>query len=128
MHSIRLLLLIMSLSSAVRAQGTLADYRRAAELRRKYESAAINVADDVKWLDATRFCYRRSVAGGHQFVVMDAVAKTKTPAFDHEKLAASLPIIPGEGTTANASDTTSSCTICSASSLRIGTRMRRSRH
>jgi dipeptidyl aminopeptidase/acylaminoacyl peptidase len=72
------------------AQGTLADYQRAAALRAKYQAAAMNIPETPSWLDGTRFWYRKSVPGGHQFVMVDAGTGAKTSPFDHEKLAASL--------------------------------------
>ena len=74
----------------VRAQGTLADYQRAATLRTKYQAAALNIPETPTWVDGGRFWYRKSVPGGHQFVMVEAGAGQKTTAFDHEKLAASL--------------------------------------
>jgi hypothetical protein len=73
------------------AQGTRADYGRAGALREKYQAAAVGMADPATWIaETTRFWYRRSVAGGHEFVVVDADTRQKRPAFDHEKLAAAL--------------------------------------
>ena len=74
----------------VYAQGTLADYERAVGLKKKYEAAALNIADSAHWLDANRFWYRRSVAGGNEFVIADVGGATTTPAFDHAKLAEAL--------------------------------------
>jgi hypothetical protein len=75
---------------AMSAQGTLADYQPAAGLRAKYQAAALNIPDMPSWLDGSRFWYRKSVPGGHEFVIVDASTGAKTPAFDHGKLAESL--------------------------------------
>ena len=76
---------------AVRAQGTVADYRRAMGLREAYQSLALDVPEPATWIDKTeRFWYRRSVKGGNEFVVVDAATQQKTPAFDHQRLAAAL--------------------------------------
>ena len=88
------------LAMTVHAQGTLADYQRAAGLRDKYEAAAINVPDSPIWVDGSRYVYRKSVAGGHAFVMVDATSGGKAPAFDHEKLATSLSAATGEKYTA----------------------------
>jgi dipeptidyl aminopeptidase/acylaminoacyl peptidase len=73
------------------AQGTVADYRRAMTLREVYQARAVDVPEAATWIDKThRFWYRRAVKGGHDFVVVDADAKKKEPAFDHAKLAAGL--------------------------------------
>src|SRR5262249_22875829 len=43
------------------------------------------------WVGRThRLYYRRTIKGGHDFILADADAKTKQPAFDHAKIAASL--------------------------------------
>src|SRR5688500_12613734 len=73
------------------AQGTLPDYQRAQGLRDKLQGLAINVPGPANWIDETsRFWFRKSVQGGHEFVVVDADLLARRPAFDHEKLAASL--------------------------------------
>jgi hypothetical protein len=82
------LLLVPSLSLA---QGTLADYQRAMTLRDRYENLAVNVPDQARWVANTqKLWYRKSVKGGHEFVLVDAGTRTKEPAFDHGKLAAAL--------------------------------------
>src|SRR5689334_4175193 len=89
-HTRRLRLAVLScwafISVApVYGQGTLADYRRAGGLRLQYGAAAVNFPDAAKWLDANRFWYRKSVPGGHEFVIMNAASRAKSPAFDHER-------------------------------------------
>jgi dipeptidyl aminopeptidase/acylaminoacyl peptidase len=70
---------------------TWEDYQRASSLRAKLQGLVINEAGPATWIDETaQFWYRRTVDGGHDFVLGDAKAATKKPAFDHEKLAASL--------------------------------------
>jgi dienelactone hydrolase len=93
MNYIRLLLttIVLAISlSRVDAQGTLADYQRAYGLRAKYQEAARNIPEKPSWLPGNRFWYRKSVPGGHVFVMVDAATSAKSPAFDHEKLATSL--------------------------------------
>jgi dipeptidyl aminopeptidase/acylaminoacyl peptidase len=73
------------------AQVTIADYQRAQSLRQQYESAAVFVPDTPTWVGTThRFYYRRSLANGHEFVMVDADTQQKQPAFDHTRLADSL--------------------------------------
>ena len=73
------------------AQGTQADYERALGLRKKYEAAVGNAPDAPRWIARThKAYYRRTVKGGHDFILVDADAKTKRPAFDHARVAASL--------------------------------------
>ena len=81
---------ILFLPHLANAQGTLADYQRAAGLKKKYEAAALNIPERPSWLEGDRFWYRKSVPGGHAFLIVDAASMAKTPAFDHERLAASL--------------------------------------
>ena len=83
--------MLFVLTSISFGQGTVADYQRAAGLRAKYESLAVNVAGPVSWIDnSSRFWYRKTVKGGAEFVMVDAASRQKQPVFDHEKLAAAL--------------------------------------
>src|SRR5258708_40304026 len=79
------------------AQVTAADYQRAQGLREKLEGLAVNIPGPVRWIDAThRFWYRKSVPGGNEFVLVDANTLSRKPAFDHQRLAASLSAALGE--------------------------------
>src|SRR5205809_4353523 len=81
----------MLLARPSRAQGTIADYQRAAAVREKLQGLAVKMAEKANWSEGTsRFWYRKSVEGGNQFVLVDVADLLKRPAFDHEKLAASL--------------------------------------
>ncbi|MEO8027891.1 MAG: DPP IV N-terminal domain-containing protein [Bryobacteraceae bacterium] len=84
------------------AQGTAADYRRAAELKDKTLALVADLPDAATWIDGTsRFWYRKAVKGGAQFFVVDAkYPAVKMPLFDHEKLAAALSKLDGEPRTA----------------------------
>ena len=42
------------------------------------------------WLPSGKFWYRVSTKGGYRFVIVDPVTREKRPAFDHERLAATL--------------------------------------
>src|SRR5215831_12948269 len=85
----------------VQAQVTQGDYERAAGLRRKYDGLAVNIVDRYNWIGKTdHLWYRKSVKGGNEFVLVDAETLTKKPAFDHEKLAASLSTAMGKKYTA----------------------------
>jgi len=80
------------------AQGTIADYQRAAALRDTYQKAAVGMAEPARWIGKTsRFWYRVSVAGGNEFVVYDAETKARRPAFDHTRLAATLSKLANRG-------------------------------
>jgi len=77
------------------AQGTAADYQRANALRNQFQNLPVDVAGPVTWIDSGHFWYRKSVKGGHEFMLVNAEAKSKKPAFDHEKLAKALSSISG---------------------------------
>ncbi|HET7620073.1 MAG TPA: prolyl oligopeptidase family serine peptidase [Vicinamibacterales bacterium] len=83
------------------AQGTAADYERANGLRETYQALALHVPEPAHWIGKTdRFWYRRSVKGGHEFLIVDAATRARRPAFDHERLAAGLSKADGEKHTA----------------------------
>lgn len=73
------------------AQGTIADYQRAMGLRDRYDGLAIHTAETPRWIEqTTRFYYRRTVKGGHEWILVDGTTREKQPAFDHAKLAAAI--------------------------------------
>jgi hypothetical protein len=82
---------LLALPGTVSAQGTLADYRRAADLRERLEGRTENVASNPAWIGSThRFWYDRTLPGGHEFILVDAESGRKGPAFDHARLAAAI--------------------------------------
>ncbi|MFY9554842.1 MAG: DPP IV N-terminal domain-containing protein [Blastocatellia bacterium] len=99
--STTLLCLLVLIPTQGYAQGKAPDYTRALMLRNKFQALAINIPERATWIDATsRFWYRRSVKGGNEFVLVDAETLSRKPAFDHERLAASLSVASGEKLTA----------------------------
>src|SRR5262245_32340014 len=103
-HLLRKMLLVCSIlvvpASAV-AQGTQADYERAAGMRGKMQGLATNIPSSVTAIENTsRFWYRKSVKGGNEFVLVDAETQAKRPAFDHQKLADTLSTATGQKYTA----------------------------
>ena len=74
------------------AQGSRADYERAAKfLPDQMRSLVYDGQVDPQWIGKTpRFWYRKEGPFGKQFVVVDSAALTTAPAFNHERLAASL--------------------------------------
>ena len=67
------------------------DYVRANALRERYTGLALNVADGPRWIaQSNRFYYRRTVKGGHEWILVDGATQAKQPAFDHAKLAAAI--------------------------------------
>ena len=83
--------LAFGLAGGLGAQGTAADYSRAAQLNARFQGLAVNIPDRATWIGKTsRFSYRRTVKGGFEFMVVDAATQEKRVAFDHAKLATSL--------------------------------------
>ena len=84
------------------AQGTLDDYKHAFGLRKSVEGLVIGLPERAAWIEGIdRFCYRRSVKDGHEFMLVDASTLEKKPAFDHERLAAALSKATGKTYTAH---------------------------
>ncbi len=78
-------------AGSAHGQGSLSDYERASGLRERFQSLAAGIPENATWIEETsRFWYRKSVAGGVEFELVDAATLAKRPAFDHEKLAAAL--------------------------------------
>jgi dipeptidyl aminopeptidase/acylaminoacyl peptidase len=78
------------------AQGTLADYQRGQGLQAKARGLVVNTPGAATWIgESDRFWYSRPVSGGTQFMLVDAAAASKSPAFDHEKLAAAISAATG---------------------------------
>jgi dipeptidyl aminopeptidase/acylaminoacyl peptidase len=87
---------LAGLPAVAAAQGTAADYARAAALKERYESAATDIAGPATAIGRThRFWYRKSVKGGDAFVTIDADTLQKQPAFDHVAIARALSDLTG---------------------------------
>jgi hypothetical protein len=70
---------------------TAADYARALSLRDTLPAMVVNQPGPAMWIrQSHRFVYRKSVKGGHEFVMVDADTRQKSPAFDHAVLADAL--------------------------------------
>ena len=78
------------------AQGTLADYERAEGLQARARGLVINQPGATNWIgESDHFWYAKTVRGGSEFVLVDAAAAVKKPAFDHQKLAAAINAVTG---------------------------------
>ncbi|MEX0691365.1 MAG: prolyl oligopeptidase family serine peptidase [Gemmatimonadales bacterium] len=69
------------------------DYTRARELGDQYRRVATGAAETPVWAGNSRLWYRKSVEGGHAFMLVDVTnpdAPVKREAFDHVRLAAAL--------------------------------------
>src|SRR5215472_2123385 len=81
---------------AALGQVTPGDYARSEGLRDAWMYLTRNVADPPRWIGNTgKFVYRKTVAGGFSFVVVDAATGEKRPAFDQERMAAALNKLTG---------------------------------
>jgi dipeptidyl aminopeptidase/acylaminoacyl peptidase len=82
----------------VLAQGTQADYDRAMGLRDATANKVFKDRVTPHWLDGNvRLWYRNDLADGkREFVLVDAEAGTRKPAFDHERLAVALAKATGQ--------------------------------
>jgi len=86
-----LLISLLFLPVFLSAQGTRADYDRSTKLRDQWRNLTVNQPERPTWIDKThKFWYRKIVADGGEYVLVDADAASKAPAFDHAKLAAAL--------------------------------------
>jgi dipeptidyl-peptidase-4 len=87
-----LLLAFVCVVQVASAQGTQADYDRAAKLRGLTQGKVFKTRVQPRWFDGNdRFWYRNDLPGGkREFVLVDAKAGQRKPAFDHAKLAAGL--------------------------------------
>lgn len=74
------------------AQGTKADYERAAGLAKRLRDKVLNASFTAHWIgDGAWLWYSRELpGGGHEYIIADATAGTRAPAFDHARLAAAL--------------------------------------
>ncbi len=74
------------------AQGTKADYERAAGLAQRTRDLVFNASLSAHWIgDGTRLWYQRELTGGgHEYILADARAGQRAPAFDHARLAVAL--------------------------------------
>ena len=89
----------LALPLAVRAQP--ADYARAESVRDRIDGLVVDAPEPANWIGATtRFWYRKSMAGGNAFVLVDAATLERKPAFDHAAIASALGAATGRSFTA----------------------------
>ena len=75
---------------------TTADYARAENmLAATVNPLVVGGTVNATWLADDRFTYRSTTADGFEFLIVDPVKKTRTRAFDHERLAAALATTSG---------------------------------
>jgi dipeptidyl aminopeptidase/acylaminoacyl peptidase len=73
------------------AQDIKAAYDRSASLGQRTNNLVYNQINGTPtFIDGGKLWYQKTVKGGTEFVLVDPVAKTKAPAFDHAKLAGAI--------------------------------------
>ncbi len=82
----------MACIDPVFAQGSKADYERAAGLRRLTENKVLNMQVEPHWLsNGEDFWYRRQLPdNAHEFILVRSLKRTRLIAFDHAKLTEAL--------------------------------------
>ncbi|MGE0816075.1 MAG: DPP IV N-terminal domain-containing protein [Vicinamibacterales bacterium] len=84
-------------ATAARPALTADDYARAEGfLAATANPLVVGGTVNARWLDDDRFTYRSSTGEGGEFYVVDPVRKTRTLAFDHQRLAAALATASGD--------------------------------
>lgn len=78
---------------AALGQTTAVDYSRADQFL-NWNASMLVRGDQMnpQWQDGDRFWYRSHVAEGHEFVLVDPAAPSRSLAFDHDRLAAALSV------------------------------------
>ncbi len=92
------LLLLVHLPTFVRAQGSRADYQRAATFEQRTRDKLFRQRIQPQWLpEVPQFWYRVDTAPNEwEFVFVDAQQGERRAAFDHQRLAAALHSATGE--------------------------------
>jgi len=90
--AITLLVLGMSSLSSGYAQGTKEDYARADSLRQRTRNKVLHARVEPHWFrDGDAFWYRNDLGhGAREFIRVDVDRRTRTPAFDHARLAEAM--------------------------------------
>lgn len=102
--ALALVLATLTLPATAFGQGTIDDYRRAERfLPAEIVDLAYGGEVAPRWIDRTsRFWYLKEGPDGKEFLLVDAEAATRAPAFDHARIAASLSKATGKEYTARA--------------------------
>ncbi|MEX2528182.1 MAG: DPP IV N-terminal domain-containing protein [Gemmatimonadota bacterium] len=87
------LLALLALPPAMEAQISEREYARAEQfLSWNAQNLVYGATVSPNWMEGDRFWYRNRIRPGHEFVLVDAAAGTRSRAFDHERMAASLSV------------------------------------
>lgn len=85
--SVLLLFLIIFNLQFAKAQGTVADYKRAESIDTLFKNKVFNTPSSFYWLNSKEFWYCNNAETGNEYVLINAVSKQKKPVFNHVKLA-----------------------------------------
>lgn len=78
-------------SLQIQAQGTRADYDRADSIRKQYSDKTYYEKVNINWIDSSnQMWYSVNTPKGTEYFLVNAEKGSRKPAFDQEKLAASL--------------------------------------
>ena len=93
---------IMTFWIPVSGQTTATDYTRAEQFL-SWNATMLVEGDEMspEWLDGDRFWYRSHIGDGHEFILVDPDSRTRSVAFDHDRLAAALSIAADTSYVAN---------------------------
>ena len=81
---------------------TAEDYARAERyLGQSMDPLVLNGAVEPEWLPDGRFWYRNETPQGSEYLVVNAAAGTRQPAFDHQRMAEALSAVAGADATAS---------------------------
>ena len=81
----------VSLNTGAQSADVKADYDRSNSLNQRTANKVYDLPEAPVWIAGSpQFWYRKAVKGGNEFVLVDPVAATKAPAFDHAKLATAM--------------------------------------
>lgn len=84
---------LCSWTAVAAAQVTADDYARAEALLSWHaQNLTSGTEMEPRWLDGDRFWFRGRRLDGFEFVLVDPAARTRRPAFDHDRLAAALSV------------------------------------
>src|ERR1700723_758052 len=86
----------ISFAMDANAQGTLADYQRAHELRARSLDLVVNTPGPATWVRPSHhFWYPKTVKGATEFVLVDADRAPRKAPFDQDRLAAAISTATG---------------------------------
>ncbi|MGH9387815.1 MAG: DPP IV N-terminal domain-containing protein [Vicinamibacterales bacterium] len=95
--------LIAGVTTVTQGQGAAVDYRRAERfLGDEIKKLVFDGQVTPQWIDeGSRFWYMKEGPEGKAFVVVDPAQGSRAPAFDHQRLAASVSVVLGTTYSAN---------------------------